>query len=153
MHYGNRQNKLVTLLGTPAHNLRNTLYMAHMTKADKRRLVAIRTDMVAYLRDLMLSVHAGDIAGVIDFVNNGSVAIDVSSLLKRDLTRLESVSLLLTPEDTGEAYGARFGQAHMIATNMKAARMLCRGMLRQGRIEGIGPQLAELLGSVEAYAF
>lgn len=127
--------------------------MAHITKADKRRLVAIRTDMVSYLRDLMLSVHAGDIAGVIDFVNNGSVAIDVSALLRRDLTRFESVALLLTPEETSEAYGANFGHAHMIAVNMKSTRMLCRGMLRQGRIEGIGPQLAELLGSVEAYAF
>lgn len=116
-------------------------------------MIAIRTDMVAYLRDLMLSVHAGDLAGVIEFTNNGSLAVDVSALLRRDLTRFESVALLLTPEETGEAYGARFGHAHMVATNMKSARMLCRGMLRQGRMEGIGAQLAELLASVEAYAF
>lgn len=126
--------------------------MAHLRKADVRRMIALRTDMVSYLRDLMLGIHAGDYAGVAEFCNTANVSIDVSALLRRPLTRFESVALLLTPEETSEAYGARFGHAHMIAKNMQATRQLCRSMLRTGRMEGIGPRLADLLGEVEAYA-
>lgn len=126
--------------------------MAHLTKADRRRMIEIRTDYVSYLRTLMESVNSGDLEPVIEFCNRSSVKIDVECLLQRRLNDEEGTCLLLTPEVTTEALGAKFGRAHMIAYNMKHTRQLCRTLLRQGRIEGIGRQFAELLEEVEAYA-
>lgn len=126
--------------------------MAHLSKAQKRQIVANRQDMVKYLRDLSAQAVDGNFTGVIEFCNTASVKIDVECLLNRPLTVEEATALLLTPEDTDATYGQAFGRAHSTALNMKHTRQLCRTLMRQNRVERIAPSLAELLGEMEAYA-
>ena len=125
--------------------------MAHLSKADKRQIVANRQDMVKYLRVLSAEATTGNLTGVVQFCNISSVKIDVECLLNRPLTAVESVSLLLTPEDTTNAYGVDFGHAHAVALNMKHTRQLCRTLMRQNRIDRLGSSLAELLGEIEDF--
>lgn len=123
--------------------------MAHLTKAQKRRIIETRQDMVTYLRDLSKQAETGDLTGVIEFCNTASVKLDVECLLNASISDVQATALLNTPESTGEQYGERFGRAHATALNMKHTRQLCRTLMRQNRIEGIARSLAELLGEIE----
>jgi hypothetical protein len=115
--------------------------MAHLTKAQKRRMVALRTDMSRYMRDLMAGIQTGDLSNVIEWVNTGSVKADVEGLLRRELSPSEAVSLLESPEDQTDS---KLAHAHMLALGFKSARMSVRNLLRLGRMEGIPPVLQTL---------
>jgi hypothetical protein len=116
-------------------------------------MTAIRTDMVAYLRELMAGLATGDTDMVIEFCNTGSIKNDTESLLGRSLTGIECEGLLCTPEGTSDLFGERFGQVHMVAYNMKHTRQLCRTLLRQGKLEGIMTHLSDLLHDAENFAY
>lgn len=126
--------------------------MGHLSKAQVRRVIATRQNMVQYLRDLSSQAAAGDFTGVIEFCNSASVKLDVEGLLEAHIDDAQATSLLLTPETTQEMYGDTFGKAHATALNMKHTRQLCRTLMRQNRVERIAPSLVDLLEEMEGYA-
>lgn len=128
--------------------------MAHLSKAQVKKMETVREDMASYLKDLMAGIERGEIGEVIQFCNSASIRIDVQCLLKRRLSASECDSLSLTPEACAGLYGVKFGRACMIAYNMKTTRQLCRTMLRRGYMEGVKMELENVLRRVnmEAYA-
>jgi hypothetical protein len=121
----------------------------HYGKASKRLLSKIRNGYTTYLRALATS---GTPADIIEYANNVSVKMDVETLLGYELDPEESSMLLLTPEQTSTLVSQEFGQAHMMALNLKHMRQALRTMLREHRMTEIQDKLLEAVSTVEFYA-
>jgi transcriptional regulator len=121
----------------------------HYGKASRRLLSKIRNGYSTYLRELATT---GTPADIVEYVNNISVKMDVETLLGTELTESQATYLLQTPEETSTLVGPVFGQAHMMALNLKHARQALRTMLREHRMTEIQGKLLEAVSTVEFYA-
>lgn len=122
--------------------------MAHYGLKSKNLLLKIRTGYAEYLDRL---ATAGTREDIIEYVNSISVKMDVETLLKRELTTLESNRLLMTPEEN-TGLNKQFGMAHMVARNLQNQRAMLRTMLRQHRLAEIPGKLKDMSKELQAIA-